>query len=167
MPEAGEAAWADRAARRKGKIDFRLAFIASKFRLSVEPEPFCLELHLPPDELWTLRDVTTDILEAGEETLTQGQRAKDERLRKVAVALLTRVRECQARETPLSKTEAEQFLCEVQNLKRVEARQLQNEESPYWHLENCREGKGRQAAWCLLTKIDGDDVKNPLISVIR
>ena len=34
-PEASEAAWADRAARRKGRIDFRLAFIASKFRLAV------------------------------------------------------------------------------------------------------------------------------------
>jgi len=40
LPEAGESAWADRAARRKSRIDYRLAFIPSKFRLGHSPIPF-------------------------------------------------------------------------------------------------------------------------------
>jgi len=71
LPEAGEAAWADRAARRKGRVDFRLAFIPSKYRLGQEPEPFCLEIRLPKDQPWSLRDVTSGVLKgvAGEPML--------------------------------------------------------------------------------------------------
>ena len=39
LPPAGEDAWAKRAARRKKRTTYRLAFIASKFRIAQEPEP--------------------------------------------------------------------------------------------------------------------------------
>lgn len=164
LPDGGEAAWADRAARRKGRIDFRLAFIASKFRLAAEPEPFAIELHLPKDETWTLRDVTAEILQAGENSLAQGQQAKEDQRQKAATALAVLVKERGTKGTPLNKTEAEEFLCQVQGLKRVEARQLLSEDNSLWRLENRRQGEGKQAAWCLLTKNDGDgdDTRNPL-----
>ena len=79
LPEAGEAAWADRAARRKSRIDYRLAFIPSKFRLGAQPEPFCLEVRLPKDETWTLDDVTKDLIEAGENTIKEAVAKKTER----------------------------------------------------------------------------------------
>src|SRR5207249_8761127 len=78
LPEAGEAAWADRAARRKNRTDYRLAFVPSKFRLRAQPEPFCLEVRLPSDEPWTLADVTDDLIKAGEDTIKETARMKEE-----------------------------------------------------------------------------------------
>jgi hypothetical protein len=163
LPEAGEAAWADRAARRKGRVDLRLAFVPSKFRLGAEPEPFCLELYLPQDEPWTLRDVTADILKAGKDTLTHTAREKEERLQKAAAALAKVVTERAAQGTPMLKTEAEQLLQEEQGLKREGARQMLSQDSSLWRLEPCRNGEGKQAAWCLLPKNggNGNDSENP------
>ena len=163
LPEAGEAAWADRAARRKGKIDFRLAFIASKFRLGVEPEPFCLELHLPPDEPWTLRDVTAEVLKVGEDALTQGKRTKEEQTQKAIAALAMLVSEREAQGNPLAKSEAESFLTDVRGLKRDDARQILKEENPCWRYKNYGTGEGRGARWCLHTKetATGDSPKDP------
>lgn len=149
LPEAGEAAWAERAARRKGRIDFRLAFVPSKFRLGVEPEPFCLELYLPQGAPWMLRDVTTEINQAAEEALAQEKRGKAEHLKTAAEKLLILVAERASQGDPVLKTEAERFLCEIQLLKRTDARQLLKD-SPLWRLEKSREGDGKQAAWCVL-----------------
>src|SRR5713101_6126899 len=68
--------------RDESRVDFRLAFVPSKFRLGAEPEPFCVELHLPKDEPWTLRDVTAGILKAADDSLSQEKQAKEERLQK-------------------------------------------------------------------------------------
>jgi len=46
LPEAGEAAWGERAARRKNRSSYALGFIPSKFRLGPEPDPFCLNVFL-------------------------------------------------------------------------------------------------------------------------
>ena len=60
------------------------------------------------------------------------------------------------------KTEAEQFLHDAQGLPRSEARQIVKDSS-LWRLENRRQGKGKQAVWCLLPKNggNGNDPKNP------
>jgi hypothetical protein len=76
LPPSGETAWAERAQRRKGKVTFRLAFICNKFRLGIEPDPFCLELHLPPDGLWTVADVTASLIAAREEAKDAASEAK-------------------------------------------------------------------------------------------
>ncbi len=155
LPEAGEAAWAERATRRKGRVDFRLAFVPSKFRLGAEPEPFCVELHLPKDEPWTLRDVTAGILKAADDSLSQEKQAKEERLQKAAEALALVVSGRAAKDNPMLKTEAEQFLCDAQDLRRSEARHVLKD-SALWRLENRRQGAGKQAAWCLLPKNGGN-----------
>jgi len=91
LPKAGEAAFAQRAARRKGRFDFRLAFVPSKFRLGQEPEPFCLGIYLPKNEPWTLHDVTSELLNANEEAGVQAEKAKKEKLEKAAKALVEEV----------------------------------------------------------------------------
>jgi hypothetical protein len=167
LPEAGESAWADRAARRKGRIDFRLAFVCSKFRLGPEPEPFCIELYLPETEPWTLRDVTNEIVQAGEGVLEQTKQQKAACLTKAAEMLAKVVSEREQQNNPILTTEAENYLREVCNLKRNEARKLLDK-TPLWRLENQRQGKGKQAAWYLLPKNDGngDEFSSPLRSLV-
>jgi hypothetical protein len=127
LPESSEAAWADRAKRRQGSTAFRLAFVPSKFRIGVQPDPFCLEVSLPGGGEWTLTDVTSAMLRDGahaEETARQAALAKRER---AAEALLEHARK-HATDDYLTKGEAENFLCEMQDLTRKEARALLDEE---------------------------------------
>jgi len=140
LPEAGASAWAERAARRKGRIDYRLAFISAKFRLGQEPEPFCLEIYLPNDEPWTLRDVTQEIVGAGEEAVARAERAKAEGLEEAAEALAKAVSERAAKGNPILKTEAEIFLCDEQGLRQKEARQLITDKK-LWQIQKVP-GKG-------------------------
>jgi hypothetical protein len=147
LPPAGEAAWGERAARRKSRVDYRLAFIPSKFRLGVEPDPFCLELHLPPDAPWTLDDVTEALVEAGEAAKTEAERAKQERLHAAAVALSDLVAERQAAGTPILKTQAETWVCDEQDLRQREARDvIKDYNGILWALEKVRQGEGKQSA---------------------
>jgi len=158
LPPAGEAAWAERAARRKGRIDYRLAFIPSKFRLGVEPEPFCLELHLPPDAPWTLQDVTEALVNAGEAAKTEAERAKEDRLYTAALALSDLVAEQAASGTPMLKTQAETWLCGEQDLRQREARELiKDHDGRLWTLEKVRQGEGKQSAWVVLPKRSNND----------
>ena len=61
--------------------------IPSKFRLGVEPEPFCLELHLPSDAPWTLEDVTEHLIMAGEEAKAAAEQTQQKRRHTAAMAL--------------------------------------------------------------------------------
>jgi hypothetical protein len=112
LPVSGEAAWAERAQRRKGKVDFRLAFIPRKFRLGVEPDPFCLELHLPPEGLWTLKDVTASLIAAGEEAVEAEMEAKTAARDAAADALAEYVAARYESGEPVSKNDAQEFLRE-------------------------------------------------------
>jgi hypothetical protein len=124
LPEAGEAAWAERAARRKGRLDYRLAFIPSKFRLGQEPEPFCLEIKLPKDEPWTLRDVTGELAKASEDASMEAKKAKEEQLEKAEQALAKEIERRGKQNKPLLKSEAESFLRGQPELSQPEARAL-------------------------------------------
>ena len=73
LPDCGEHTWQQRASRRKGQPVMQIAFIPSKFRLAIEPEPFVLAIDTSQDP-WTLDDITEDIA-------TAGQRAADETAR--------------------------------------------------------------------------------------
>ena len=92
----------------------RVAFIPTKFRLGMEPDPFVLEIDTR-QEPWTLTDVTQNMA-------TEGERAAEEASRqeraKIAVAEETLVRAIRARsaDTPMLKSEAEALLraCELQ-----------------------------------------------------
>jgi hypothetical protein len=83
----GEAAWAGRAKRRRGKTTFRLALIASKTRIGPELEPRVLELALPGDGPWGVRDVSGDVAAAHEGSKTEAAE-KRQTLVDAAVAAL-------------------------------------------------------------------------------
>lgn len=65
LAEAGESAWQERATRRRRRDDYRLALVASKYRIGEEPEPIALEITL--GETWTLGDVTSALVAAHEQ----------------------------------------------------------------------------------------------------
>jgi hypothetical protein len=142
LAEAGEAAWQDRAARRKRRDDYRLAFVPSKFRIGQEPDPMAVELSLVPGN-WEIRDVSAELVEAHAE----GQRgakleeflSRDQARASVADLLLERGQQ------PLRKGEAEEHLHRL-GLTRDAARVLVES-------EHDREG----ALWCLdrLTDLRG------------
>src|SRR5262249_40527337 len=144
-------AWAARAARRKGRIDFRLAFIPSKFRLGPEPEPFCLEFNLPPAGPWTVDDVTEKLQQAGEQAQAQAEAAKAQQRDEAAQALAELVAERAAEGNPVLKTEAETFLCKEQELKRHEARQIiKAKQDMLWRIVPSPSGRGKGNSQALL-----------------
>jgi hypothetical protein len=86
LPAPGRAAWGERAARRRRRDSYRLAFIPSKFRIGEEPEPFILEIDLST-EPWRIRDVTAEVVEAGTRNKEQADAAMQRRLAATAEAL--------------------------------------------------------------------------------
>jgi AAA domain len=140
LPPAGEAEWADRAARRTGKVTFRLAFVPNKFRLGMEPDPFCLELHLPAGAPWTLADVTDQLITAGEAAVQAATQAEQAQQAHTVQALADLVAERHRQGAPLSKNDAETFLRE-HDIGRNEARTLiEMYAGVKWHISDERRG---------------------------
>jgi AAA domain len=151
LPEAHEGAWAARAARRKGRTDFRLAFVPTKYRLGPEPEPFCLELNLPPDRPWTVDDVTEKLQQAGERAKAEAEQAQAQQCDDAAQALADLVAEREAEGNPLLKTDAETFLCKEQELKRADARQIiKGKTGVLWNIGPAPSGRGKGKSQTLL-----------------
>jgi DNA polymerase I len=141
---SGDSAWAKRAMRRKGRTDYRLAFSASKFRVGESPEPFCLEIRFPLDSPWTVEDVTEQLMQAGETAKAAAEQEQQETLDHAAHALLVLVKKQEAEGNPLSKTEAEEFLCDDQELKRKDARHLiRAKENHLWSISSRASAGGR------------------------
>jgi hypothetical protein len=67
LPDASRGAWGERAARRQKRERLRLAFVYSKFRVGIEPDPFALEIDFTTTP-WTVREITEDIIAAGQAT---------------------------------------------------------------------------------------------------
>ena len=63
LPDFGEHTWQQRASAARQQV-LRIAFVPSKFRLGMDPEPFCLEIDTR-QEPWTLTDCTEDLATAG------------------------------------------------------------------------------------------------------
>lgn len=108
LPDAGEHAWQARASRRKGQAVLRLAFIPSKFRLGIEPEPFVLEIDTQTDP-WSLHDVTTDIAHAGERAAADARKQERQKLQQ-AIDQLTQVIRARGDDNPLLKAEGAMLL---------------------------------------------------------
>lgn len=70
LPPAGREQWAGRATRRKRRDSYRLAFIASKFRVGEEPDPFVVEVDLSTTP-WSCRNLTHELIATGEEAATR------------------------------------------------------------------------------------------------
>ncbi len=123
LPDSGPGAYASRATRRKGRTAQRLAFIPSKYRIALEPEPFCLEIDLSEGEDWMLNDVTPQLVRASEDAASSAKEAEQERIEQAAKALHANVIDHETQGNPLLKSEAESFL-RTQGLKQAQARQL-------------------------------------------
>jgi hypothetical protein len=110
LPAQGASEWTARSVRRKGRTTFRLALVATKFRLGEEPSPRMWEVCLA-DLPWTVTDVTASIDAAGEAErlrLVLGKRA----MRQDGVSKLASEIERRAATGlhPILKTEAEALL---------------------------------------------------------
>jgi hypothetical protein len=132
LPPAGRDAWGERAARRRRRDRYRLAFIPSKFRIGEEPDPFVLEIDLSA-EPWQLRDVTADVEAAGQAAqAAEAAERQETRERAVAALLAELARRLAAREPALGKTSAEALLM-ASGLSRKVAREVLPSE-PRWRL---------------------------------
>ena len=134
LAPSGVGNWAQRASRRKRREVYRLAFIASKFRLGEEPEPFVLEVD-HRTESWSLRDVTEEIVEVGQESLRTALSEREQQAARATQQLLADMRHrADGGKPPLTKGEAEQLL-QAAGLKRAEARGLVTDGAGrLWHL---------------------------------
>ena len=157
LPDAGDAQWASRASRRRGQTALRLAFVPSKFRMGIEPEPFCLEMDMARAP-WTLADVTDAIERAGAERQEQARLAEALRLERAVSALVEAIAG-RPPEQPMLKREAEGHL-QAAGLKRSEARYVIEEElnaevhpeSGLWRLEPLDNQRGNPSAVVLVER---------------
>lgn len=104
IPEAGEHAWQDRAKRRRGQAVFRLAFVPSKFRLGMEPDPFALEINTAASE-WSLRDITSNLSDEARSKEEQRKHAERNKQNDAVNYLIRRIANA-PEEQPVYKTEA-------------------------------------------------------------
>ena len=138
LPKGGEKEWADRASRRKGRIDYRLAFVTSKFRGGAWPDPFCLEVRLPEDQLWTLEDVTQMLLSEPKDIAVK----KIEEEITAVLSLADAVREHYATAgKPMLITKAASYL-QTMRIHRDRARKLIEEDKGYFWILKKVGGKG-------------------------
>ncbi len=147
LPQDGAADWGERAGRRKRRSTYRLAFISTKFRVGEEPEPFILEIDLS-SEPWTLRDVTSEVVQVGETTLAEAETRREEKRAEAAKALVAEIRNRErAGEVMLVDKDAIPFL-RGQGLTQAQARQLikEGEAKTKWHQESLKKRPGRPKA---------------------
>jgi hypothetical protein len=100
LPASGRDAWAERATRRRQRDRYVLAFVPSKFRVGIEPDPFALEINLS-EEPWQLRDVTAEIDRDGEAARTAAAAERTRAEQEQVTALLAEIdRRREAQELP-------------------------------------------------------------------
>jgi hypothetical protein len=110
LPPADETQWASRAKRRKRREVYRLAFIASKFRVGEEPDPFVLEIRLLGDGEWSIIDVTQhvddELSQLKGEAVDVMQKTESEAIARLKATIAERY----AASNPVSGTEAVDIL---------------------------------------------------------
>jgi DNA polymerase III delta prime subunit len=126
LPDAGRAAWAERAARRAGQDRLRLALVATKFRVGEEPEPWAVELNFSTRP-YTCREITIELEAAAQRALHETRRAQREAEDRAAALLAEEVRRRAEEGRPLlyKRRDAEPFLCRL-GLTRRQARAILN-----------------------------------------
>lgn len=131
LPAAGAEEWANRASRRKKRDTYRLAFIASKYRIGEEPDPFIWEITMPDTrEPWTVRDVTADVVKAGEDAKRTAETQRQESVDGAAFALAELIGErAQAGSPMFSDKDAIPYLMGEHGLTRNNARHLIKDQS--------------------------------------
>jgi hypothetical protein len=110
LPAADAASWVSRSTRRKQREKYRLAFIASKFRVEQEPEPIIFEIDTTTGP-WKLHNVTDEVDREGAAERESRKREYTERMAAAAVVLGEEViRRQDAGEPEILKRQAESFL---------------------------------------------------------
>jgi len=122
LPEAGEHAWQHNTTRRMQGAALRIAFVPTKFRLGVQPSPFCLEMDTTQTP-WTMTDVTEQVTHDATQALRERKSAERQKLEAAARALAHELRSRSA-DTPMLKHDAEQFLRDQGHVTRRQARNL-------------------------------------------
>jgi hypothetical protein len=106
LPAAGRDAWAERATRRQKRDRYVLAFVPSKFRVGIEPDPFALEINLSTQP-WQLDEVTATLDQAGEAARARASTEQAHAEQRLAERLAAEVeRRAKSGEQPLTRTEA-------------------------------------------------------------
>ena len=119
LPAADAGSWTGRSTRRKRLSKYRLAFVATKFRIGEEPEPFVIEIDLTA-EPWTVRDVTDDVDREGAAARTRAAEERAAAVRTATESLKEEVLRRKANGEPvLLKKQAEDFLVSRDNTRSV------------------------------------------------
>jgi hypothetical protein len=157
LPPADAGSWMSRSLRRKQREKYRLAFIATKFRVGEEPDPFILEIDLTTDP-WSVLDVTDAVDREGKEVREQRAREKAETARGAREALVAEIRRRhQANEVPMLKDkQAIPFLTAL-GLRRNAARELLNDPQGLWELRKLEGVKGHPVCILLPTRPAEED----------
>src|SRR5262249_20605113 len=134
--------WAQRADRRKRRDKYRLAFVPSKFRIGEEPDPFCLELDLS-SEPWQLRDVTAEIVHAGQEAVAESNRQRQNLEEHGIARLLEAIRDQAGGDNPVLADRDAVRMLRDEGLKQAHARRVIDAgEGIHWRSERLqRRGK--------------------------
>lgn len=147
LPPAGAGAWAERASRRKRRAGYRLAFVPSKFRIGEEPEPFVYEINLAL-EPWSLRLVTAEIIQAGQEARAGAERERTDRQDRAAEGLLATLSARAQAGDPMTTADATEYLLTEHQLKRKEARALLDARAgTMWESREDRTLRGKPKLW--------------------
>ncbi len=124
LPPADAGSWVGRSARRKRLSKYRLAFIATKFRIGEEPEPFIIEINLE-SEPWSISDVTGDVDREGQAERERRAQERDAARQSAAELLSAEILRREASNEPiLLKKQAEEFLASRADIKRKLAREV-------------------------------------------
>jgi Bifunctional DNA primase/polymerase, N-terminal/AAA domain len=154
LPPAGREAWGERAARRKRRTHYRLAFVPSKFRIGEEPDPFILEADVS-QESWRLTDVTAEVEEAGKAAQLAAQQATEATQGAARQGLADEILAAARAGTPWTGGEAETYLTKIRGLPQKAARALIREgEGSHWRSEIDRTRRGHPR---LLFPVTADD----------
>jgi hypothetical protein len=142
LPAGGADHWAARSSRRKRREKYRLAFIATKFRLGEEPDPFVLEIAVKT-EPWTIEDVTDAVDAEGSAAREQREKEHAETISRARASLVAELERRQEAQEPimLKGKDAVPFLLKS-GLKRNAARQLLGDPRGAWECRNIEGPKG-------------------------
>lgn len=126
IPDGGVDFWASRATRRQRKdvTKIRLAFVNTKWRVDGDdPAPFAVEIDSSTTP-WTERDITDELVAAGDEALTAAVAERQAKLDAATEALKAEILRRAAADEPLILKEQAGAFLQALNLKRKAARDL-------------------------------------------
>ena len=144
LPPADAGSWGGRAARRKGRKQFRLAFIATKFRVGEEPEPFILEIDLTKHP-WQVRDITDEVDQEGKHA-REARRKEHEATIELAIQRLVDEIKRRPAESPLLAKPAQALLQENGLSQSVARKVVKQGDGTRWRIVKLEGMKGHPKA---------------------